>query len=99
VPGFAYHEWHAAVTPVSSISHKGQAAGAKVLAASILDLMASPDLLAKARAEFEAEVKSTPYFSLLPADVQPAIDMNKAEMEKYRDKMRASYLNVTPRFQ
>src|SRR6266481_1747429 len=30
VPGIEYHEWHAAVTPVSSISHKGQAVGAKV---------------------------------------------------------------------
>jgi len=27
VPGIEYHEWHAAVTPVSSISHKGQVPG------------------------------------------------------------------------
>ena len=66
VPGITYHAWPAAVTPVSSISHKGQVAGAKVLAASILDLMTSPELLAKARAEFEVESKKTPYFSLLP---------------------------------
>src|SRR5437660_3399488 len=60
VPGIEYHEWHAAVTPVSSLSHKGQVAGAKVLAASIIDLMTSPELLQKARAEWEVESKRTP---------------------------------------
>lgn len=99
VPGIGYHEWKAAVTPVSSISHKGQVTGAKVLAASIIDLMSSPDLLKKARAEFDAESKKTPYFSLLPADVQPPLDLNRAEMEKFRPEMRKSYLNKTVRFQ
>jgi aminobenzoyl-glutamate utilization protein B len=99
VPGIGYHEWKAAVTPVSSISHKGQATGAKVLAASIIDLMTSPELLQKARAEFETESKKTPYFSLLPADVQPPLDLNRAEMEKYRPEMRRFYLNKQVRFQ
>jgi aminobenzoyl-glutamate utilization protein B len=98
VPGVEYHEWHAAVTPVSSISHKGQVAGAKVLAASIIDLLTSPDLLAKARTEFAVESKRTPYFSLLPADAQPDVDLNRADMEKYRPAMRQFYLNKTPRF-
>jgi aminobenzoyl-glutamate utilization protein B len=99
VPGVEYHEWHAAVTPVSSISHKGQVTGAKVLAASIIDLMTDPDLVKKARAEFEVESKKTPYFSLLPADVQPPLDLNRADMEKYRPEMRKFYLNKTVRFQ
>jgi len=99
VPGFNYHEWHAAVTPVSSISHKGQVAGAKVLAASIIDLMTTPELLQKARAEFEIESKKTPYFPVLPPDAQPPLDLNHADMEKYRPEMRKLYLNKTPRFQ
>jgi aminobenzoyl-glutamate utilization protein B len=98
VPGIEYHEWKAAVTPVSSISHKGQVAGAKVLAASIIDLLTSTELIAKARAEFETESKKTPYFSLLPPDAQPPTDLNHAEMEKYRGAMRAFYLNKQPRF-
>jgi aminobenzoyl-glutamate utilization protein B len=98
VPGIEYHEWKAAVTPVSSISHKGQVIGAKVLAASIIDLLTSPDLIAKARAEFETESKKTPYFSLLPPDAQPPTDLNHAEMEKYRAAMRPLYLNNQPRF-
>ncbi len=98
VPGIEYHEWHAAVTPVSSISHKGQVAGAKVLAASIIDLLTSPELLEKARAEFQVELKKTPYFSLLPAEAKPPVDLNRAEMEKYRPEMRKFYLDRTPRF-
>jgi len=98
VPGIEYHEWKAAVTPVSSISHKGQMAGAKALAASIIDLMTSPELLQKARAEFEVESKRTPYFSLLPSDAKPDLDLNRVEMEKYRADMRPFYLNKTPRF-
>jgi aminobenzoyl-glutamate utilization protein B len=98
VPGIQYHEWKAAVTPVSSISHKGQVTGAKVLAASIIDLLTTPDLVAKARAEFQAELQKTPYFSLLPANTQPSIELNQAEMEKYRGAMRAFYLNKQPRF-
>jgi aminobenzoyl-glutamate utilization protein B len=98
VPGIEYHEWHAAVTTVSSISHKGQVAGAKVLAASIIDLLTSPELLQKARAEFEVESKKTPYFSLLPPEARPTVDLNRAEMEKYRPEMRKFYLDKMPRF-
>jgi aminobenzoyl-glutamate utilization protein B len=99
VPGIGYHEWKAAVTPVSSISHKGQVTGAKVLAGSIIDLITDPELLKKARSEFEIETKKTPYFSLLPPDAQPPLDLNRTEMEKFRPDMRKFYLNKTVRFQ
>ncbi len=72
--------------------------GAKTLAASIIDLLTMPDVLQKARAEFETETKKTPYFSLVPADAKPDIDLNRAEMEKYRVEMRKFYLNKAPRF-
>src|ERR1700730_12397189 len=98
VPGIEYHEWHAAITPVSSISHKGQGTGAKGLAASLIDLMTTPELLDKARAEFVEESKKTPYFSLLPPDLQPPIELNRAEMEKYRPEMHKFYLDKAPRF-
>jgi aminobenzoyl-glutamate utilization protein B len=98
VPGIEIHEWKAAVTPVSSISHKGQAAGAKVLAASIIDLLTTPELLQKARAEFEVESKKTPYFSLVPPDAKPDVELNRAEMEKYRAEMTKFYLRKMPRF-
>jgi len=98
IPEFPAHEWHAAVFPTSSISHKGQLVGAKALAASVIDMLTSPDVLAKAKAEFEVESRKTPYFSLVPADAKPEVELNRTEMEKYRADMRKFYLNKTPRF-
>jgi aminobenzoyl-glutamate utilization protein B len=60
--------------------------------------MTSPELLQTARAEFEVESKRTPYFSLLPPNAKPDLDLNRVEMEKYRADMRPFYLNKTPRF-
>jgi aminobenzoyl-glutamate utilization protein B len=98
VPGVTYHNWQAAVTPTSSIAHKGEVAGAKVLAASILDLLTSPELLQKSRAEFQEATRESPYFSLMPAEAKPPVDMNREMMEKYRPEMRKHYLNKMPRF-
>jgi aminobenzoyl-glutamate utilization protein B len=98
IPGIAAHEWKAGVFPTSSISHKGQVAGAKTLAASIIDMMTTPELIQRARAEFETESKKTPYFSLVPPDAKPDIDLNRADMEKYRPEMKKFYLSKTPRF-
>jgi len=52
VPGINYHNWQAAVTPTSTIAHKGMVAGAKVLAGTILDLLTRPELVQAARADF-----------------------------------------------
>jgi aminobenzoyl-glutamate utilization protein B len=97
-PGVLYHHWKAAVTPTSSIAHKGMVAGTKVLAASVLDLVTSADLLAKARAQFADDTKETKYFSLLPADAKPPLDLNREMMEKFRPEMRRFYLNKPVQF-
>jgi aminobenzoyl-glutamate utilization protein B len=97
VPGITIHEWHAAVTPTSSIAHKGMVVGAKVLSASILDLMTRPDVMQRARAEFEQATKAMPYFAVLPGDAKPPLDLNRAVMEHYRPEMRKFYLNERPR--
>jgi aminobenzoyl-glutamate utilization protein B len=97
-PGVLYHHWKAAVTPTSSFAHKGMVAGAKALAASVLDLMMSPDLLATARAQFADHTRETKYFSLLPADAKPPLDLNREMMEKFRSDMRKFYLNKPVQF-
>lgn len=99
IPGIEPHEWHAAVFPTSSISHKGQVVGAKVLAASVVDLMTSPAVLVKAHEEFEREVKKTPYFSLMPPEATPDTELNRVEMDMYRPEMEKFYLKAMPRFQ
>lgn len=98
VPGIQYHNWQAGVTPTMSISHKGMVAGAKVLAASLIDLLTSAELRQAARAEFDKETTETKYFSLLPADATPPLDLNKETMDRYRPAMRKFYLNKVAEF-
>jgi len=98
VPGVNYHNWQAAVTPISSIAHQGEVVGAKVLAASVLELLTSPELLAKAKDQFRQDIKDTSYFSLLPSDAKPPLDLNREMMERFRPEMRKYYLNKKPSF-
>ena len=98
VPGVNYHNWQAGVTPISSVAHKGEVAGAKVLAASLLDLLASPGLLAKAKEQFQQNIRDTQYFSFLPAEAKPPLDLNREMMERFRPEMRKHYLNRKPSF-
>ncbi len=98
VPGIQYHNWQAGVTPTMSIAHKGMVAGAKVMAASLLDLLTSAELRQKARAEFDKETTETKYFSFLPADATPPLDLNKETMDRYRPEMQKFYLNKTAEF-
>ena len=73
-------------------------AGAKVLAASLLDLLTSPELVAKAKEQFRADTRDTPYFSFLPADAKPPLELNREMMERFRPEMRKHYLNRKPQF-
>ena len=98
MPGIAPHNWQAGVTPTTSIAHKGMVAGAKALAGSVLDLLTDPEVLQKAREEFQKATKDTPYFSLLPADARPPLDLNRDIMDRYRPEMRKHYINDKPRF-
>jgi aminobenzoyl-glutamate utilization protein B len=99
VPGIGYHNWQAAVTPTSTIAHKGMIAGAKVLAGTIIDLLSRPELVAAARAEFDKQTSEMKYFAVLPADAKPPLDLNKETMDRYRPAMRQFYLDKPVRFE
>lgn len=81
-----------------SIAHKAAIVGAKVLAASVLDLLMSPELLTAAKKQFEQDTKDTKYFSLLPPGAKPPVDLNKEMMDKYRPAMRKFYLDKKVQF-
>ena len=53
VSGSPGHSWQNVATGRSSIAHKGVLLAAKVLAATTADLMEQPEILAKAREEFQ----------------------------------------------
>jgi aminobenzoyl-glutamate utilization protein B len=99
VPGINYHNWQAAVTPTSTIAHKGMVAGAKALAGTVLDFLTKPELVSAARAEFAKATTEMTYFPVLPADAKPPLDLNKETMEKYRAAMSRFYLNKPVKFE
>jgi aminobenzoyl-glutamate utilization protein B len=66
------HHWANVACAGHSIGEKGLRMATKVLAATALDLMASPDTLAAMRAELDATTGGEPYESSIPADVLPA---------------------------
>ncbi len=98
VPGVPFHHWAAGIAEATSIAHKGTAAGAKVMAGSIIDLLTRPELMAAARASFLKEVAGSTYRSLLPAAQKPPVELNAREMAAFRDLMRPHYLKVSIRF-
>jgi len=98
VPGIAAHNWQAAVTPTSTIAHKGMVSASKVLAGTILDFLTKPELVRQARAEFEKATTEMKYFAVLPADAKPPLDLNKDTMDRYRGEMAKHYLNKPVRF-
>jgi aminobenzoyl-glutamate utilization protein B len=52
----------AGITPTMSIGHKGAVVGAKAIAASVLDLVKSPQLLAAAKKQFEEDTRNLDIF-------------------------------------
>lgn len=98
IPNISYHHWAAGVALATSIAHKGAVAGAKVLAGSILEIFADPALVQDAKTSFAEELAGTNWFSMLPKEQKPPIDLNRATMDRYRDAMRAHYIKERPRF-
>ncbi len=72
-PGVPFHNWATTACSGSAIAHAGLLAAARYLAATAIDLIVQPDLLAKVRAEHAERTKGVTWASLLPADLQPPI--------------------------
>jgi aminobenzoyl-glutamate utilization protein B len=90
------HSWANAVAMATPIAHKGVAAGAKVQAMTVLDLLTRPELVSGAWGYFKnVQNKERQYTPLIrPGDV-PAVWMNEQTMAKYRPEMRKYYYDPT----
>lgn len=98
IPNISYHHWAAGVALATSIAHKGGVAGAKALAASVIDLLLDPGLVEQARATFKEELGGVEYEPLLPPDQKPPLELNRALMENHRPEMRKHCLEEKPLF-
>ena len=84
----AGHHWSAAIGPATPIAHKGIAAGAKVLAASAIDLIADPELLPVIEKDFAAQLARFPAWeSLIPPGSEPPIHLNREQMASFREAL------------
>jgi aminobenzoyl-glutamate utilization protein B len=92
IPELPGHNWANGITMATPIAHKGVVAGGKALAMTLLDLLARPDLVKEAWTFFkDVQSKEGKYQPLVRPEDTPAIELNRAVMEKYRPEMRKYY--------
>lgn len=77
VPGTPAHSWQAVAAGGTSIGYKGMMVAAKTLALSAVDLFTQPELLTRARAEFEKRTGPDFQYEALLGDREPALDYRK----------------------
>jgi aminobenzoyl-glutamate utilization protein B len=87
VPGAIGHHWSVVTCNFGSAAWKGLNTGARVMAATALDLITKPKLLESIKKEFAEQSKEHPYKSFLPERAKPPVELNKSLMDKYRDSM------------
>ena len=90
------HNWANAIAMATPIAHKGVIAGAKVQAATVLDILMRPEITEQAWEYFRnVQTKQRKYTPLIRPDDKPAIWLNEEIMAKYRPEMRKYYYDST----
>jgi aminobenzoyl-glutamate utilization protein B len=95
IPGLPGHHWSSSMASATPIAHKGATAGAKVMAATIIDLMVRPELMTAAKAYFAEQTRELKYAPLMRPVDQPATWLNTDIMAKYRPELRKYYYDPT----
>src|SRR6056300_914270 len=84
IPGLQGHHWSNAIAMATPIAHKGATAGAKVVAATVIDFLTQPQLLADAKAYFDnVQSKETQYRPMITENDPPPIYLNKDIMKRF----------------
>ncbi|MDB5705063.1 MAG: amidohydrolase [Sphingomonas bacterium] len=96
VPSTIGHNVTAAIAMATPIAHKGAVAGAKAVAMTVLDMMTTPALIAKAKDYFDnVQHKDQKYDPVLTAEDKPAIHLNEQLMAQMRPQMEKFYYDPT----
>jgi len=74
VLGTPGHSWQVVAQSGMGIGHKSLIFAAKVMAASVIDLMTNEELLKKAWDEFEERLRGRKYKCAIPPEIKPPID-------------------------
>ena len=96
IPGLPGHHWSNAIAMATPVAHKGVQAGAKVQAMTLVDLLLKPEAIKASWDYFnEVQTKTQKYEPLIRPEDQPAIDLNRDIMGKYREQMKKYYYDPT----
>ena len=92
IPGTPGHNWADAIAMATPIAHKGVVAGSKVLAATLLDMLTDPKIIAKAWDYFRnVQTKDIKYIPFVQADTPPAVHLNQKIMDEFRPQLKKFY--------
>jgi aminobenzoyl-glutamate utilization protein B len=96
VEGLIAHHWSSAMAMATPIAHKGAVAGAKVIAATMIDLLLDKTLLADAWDYYsDIQLANTAYEPFIDPDDAPAIEKNAATMAEFKDRLAPLYYDPT----
>ena len=93
IPGLPGHNWANAIAMATPIAHKGATAGAKAQAMTVLDFLTRPALVEEAWAYFRDMTADLQYEPFIRPDDQPAVELNRDIMARFRDDMRPYYFD------
>ena len=95
IPNLPGHHWANAMSMATPIAHKGNLAGSKVMAMTMVDLLLRPELVAAAKSYFnDVQLKSQRAQSLLAETDQPQVQINRDTMARFRPEMRKFYYDA-----
>lgn len=92
IPGTPGHNWADAIAMATPIAHKGVLAGSKVVAATLLDMLTNPKIIADAWDYFKnVQTKETKYIPFVDSTTPPAVHLNKKIMDEFRPQLQKFY--------
>ncbi len=92
IEGATFHHWSSGIAMATPIAHKGATAGAKVIAATMLDLIQDEQLVKDSWTYFrEEQTENETYQPFISEDDEPAIEKNAQIMSRYKDQLKEFY--------
>src|SRR5438105_4775446 len=95
IPNLPGHNWVNAIAMATPIAHKGNIAGSKVMAMTMVDLLLKPELIQAAKTYFtDVQLKNQQPQQLLADTDEPQIQLNRETMARFRPEMQKFYYDA-----
>ena len=86
-----WHNWQVTACCGSTIGKKALDVAAKIMAMTAIELAMHPEIIDKARKEFNERLKGRIYKSLIPDTVKPPKLVNRETMDRYRSRLESHF--------